>query len=133
MRFMMIVIPKGYEKAKPGTMPDAKMVAAMSKYNLELKNAGVLLSVDGLHPQAEGVRVSFPNGQPKITKWPFPEANETVGGYWLINVPSQEEAIKWATKVPPSDIMAIEIRQVQEIEDFPEDVKKAAAEFSLSK
>jgi len=59
MRFMMLMIPKGYEKAAPGAMPDAKAVAAMMKYNESLQKAGVLLALDGLHPPSMGARVSF--------------------------------------------------------------------------
>ena len=59
MRFMMLMIPKGYESAEPGTMPDAGAVAAMMKYNESLQRAGVLLALDGLRPPSEGARVSF--------------------------------------------------------------------------
>src|SRR5688572_25667347 len=74
MRFMMLMIPKGYEKAAPGTVPDAKAVAAMMKYNESLQKAGVLLSLDGLHPPSMGARVSFAGGKPKVMDGPFPEA-----------------------------------------------------------
>src|SRR5436309_7206524 len=86
MRFMMLMIPKGYEKAAPGTMPDAKAVAAMMKYNEDLQKAGVLLTLDGLHPPSMGARVSFSGGKPKVTDGPFIEAKEVVGGYWMIQV-----------------------------------------------
>src|SRR5581483_7843979 len=86
MRFMMLMIPKGYEQAKPGTMPDPKAVAAMMKYNEELKKAGVLLGLDGLHPPSMGARVSFPGGKPTVTDGPFAEAKEVLGGYWMIQV-----------------------------------------------
>src|SRR6266536_5750780 len=80
MRFMMLMIPKGYEKAAPGTMPDAKAVAAMMKYNESLQKAGVLLTLDGLHPPSMGARISFSGGKPKVTDGTFPEAKEVVGG-----------------------------------------------------
>ena len=86
MRFMMLMIPKGYEKAEPGTMPDAEGVAAMMKYNESLQKAGVLLALDGLHPPSMGARVSFSGGKPKVTDGPFTEAKEVVGGYWMIQV-----------------------------------------------
>ncbi len=129
MRFMMLMIPKGYEKAAPGTTPDAKAVAAMMKYNEALQKAGVLLALDGLHPPSMGARVSFAGGKPKVTDGPFPEAKEVVGGYWMIQVKSKAEAIEWASRCPGSDNEVIEIRQVQEMSDFPDDVKKAAAGF----
>lgn len=129
MRFMMIMIPKGYEKAAPGTVPDAKAVEAMMKYNEELQKAGVLLALDGLHPPSVGARVSFAGGKPKVTDGPFAEAKEVVGGYWMIEVKSKEEAIEWAKRCPGSENEVIEVRQVQEMSDFPADVQQAAAKF----
>src|ERR1700754_2324696 len=114
MRFMMLVIPKGYETAAPGTVPDAKGVEAMMKFNESLQKAGVLLAVDGLHPPSMGARVSFPGGKAKVTDGPFAEAREVLGGYWMIQVKSREEAIEWAKRCPGSENEMIEIRQVQE-------------------
>jgi hypothetical protein len=129
MRFMMLMIPKGYEKAKPGAMPDAKAVEAMMKYNESLKKAGVLLALDGLHPPSMGARVSFTGGKAKVTDGPFAEAKEVLGGYWMIQVKSKEEAIEWAKRCPGSENEVIEIRLVQEFADFPADVQKAASAF----
>ncbi len=102
MRFMMLMIPKGYEQAAPGTMPDAKAVDTMMKYNEELQKAGVLLALEGLHPPSMGARVSFAGGKPKVTDGPFAEATEVLGGFWMIQVKSKEEAIQWATRCPAS-------------------------------
>lgn len=129
MRFMMLMIPGGYENAAPGTMPDAKAVEAMMKYNEELQKAGVLLALDGLHPPSMGARVSFKGGQPKITDGPFSEAKEVLGGYWMIDVKSKEEAVAWAARCPGGENEIIEVRQVQEMSDFPADVQEAAAGF----
>jgi hypothetical protein len=126
---MMLMIPKGYEDAAPGTMPDAKAVEAMMKYNESLQKAGVLLALDGLHPPSMGARVTFAGGKPTVTDGPFAEAKEVLGGYWMIQVKSKEEAIEWARRCPASNNEIIEIRQVQEMSDFPEDVQKAAAGF----
>jgi hypothetical protein len=126
MRFMMLVIPKGYDKAKAGAMPDAEIVAAMTKYNESLQKAGVLLSLEGLHPPSMGARVSFAGGKAKVTDGPFAEAKEVLGGYWMIQVKSKEEAIEWAKRCPMPDGDIVEVRQVQEFEDFPPDVQKAA-------
>ena len=127
MRFMMLMIPRGYETAAPGTMPDAGAVAAMMKYNASLQKAGVLVALDGLHPPSMGARVSFAGGKPKVTDGPFAEAKEVLGGYWMIQVRSRDEAIAWASRCPASENETIEVRQVQEFEDFPADVQKAAA------
>jgi len=129
MRFMMLMIPKGYESAAPGTMPDAKAVEAMMKYNESLQKAGVLLALDGLRPPSEGARVSFAGGKPKVTDGPFAEAKEVLGGYWMIQVKSREEAIEWASRCPGSDNETIEIRQVQELADFPADVQAVAQKY----
>ena len=129
MRFMMLVIPKGYESAKPGTVPEAKAVERMMKYNESLQKAGVLLALDGLHPPSMGARVSLDDGTPKVTDGPFAEAKEVLGGYWMIQVKSKEEAVEWAKRCPASDNEVIEVRQVQEFSDFPSDMQEAAAGF----
>jgi len=127
MRFMLLMIPKGYEGAAPGAMPRADHVAAMMRYNETLSRAGVLLALDGLHPPSMGARVSFPNGRPRVVDGPFAEAKEVLGGYWMIQARSLAEAIAWASRCPAGEDETIEVRQVQELEDFPADVQAAAA------
>jgi hypothetical protein len=129
MRFMMLMIPRGYETASPGTMPDPEAVSKMMRYNEALQRAGVLLALDGLHPPSMGARVSFAGGEPKVTDGPFAEAKEVLGGYWMIDVKSKEEAIEWASRCPAGENEVIEVRQVQEMSDFPADVQAAAAGF----
>ena len=126
MRFMMLVIPKAYENAKADFVPSAELVAKMTKYNESLTKAGVLLGLEGLTPPVRAARVKFSGGKAKATDGPFTEAKELVGGYWMIQVKSKEEAVEWAKRAPMLDGDIIEVRQVQEIEDFPEDVRKAA-------
>lgn len=130
MRFMLLMLPKGYESAAPGAMPDAQAVAAMMKFNESMQDAGVLLSLDGLHPPSMGARVSFSGGRPVVANGPFPEAKEVLGGYWMIQVKSKQEAVEWASRCPASDNGVIEIRQVQEFSDFPPDVQEAASSFA---
>lgn len=125
MRFMLLMIPKGYESAEPGTMPDAASVAAMMRYNESLQQAGVLLALDGLHPPSMGARVTFGGGKPRVSDGPFAETKEVLGGYWMVQVKSRAEAIEWASRCPASDNEVIEIRQVQEFADFPADVQAA--------
>lgn len=115
MRFMMIV--KADERSEAGVLPSEEELAAMGKYNEELVKAGVLLSGEGLHPSSEGARVTFSDGEPTVTDGPFTEAKELVGGFWLIQVKSMDEAIEWARRVPFED-GEIEVRQVFETEDF---------------
>ena len=123
MRFMMLMIPKGYEQAAPGTVPDAKAVETMMKYNGELQKAGVLLALEGLHPPSMGARVTFAGGKPKVTDGPFAEATEVVGGFWVIQVKSKEEAIQWASRCPASANETIEIRQILDLTDFPAEIQ----------
>lgn len=130
MRFMMLIIPKGYETAAPGVLPEADAVAAMMRYNEKLQEAGVLLTLDGLHPPSMGARVTFESGQPTVIEAPFPGVSEVLGGYWMINVDSREAAIDWAKRCPAGDNEIIEVRQVQTFEDFPADIQEAAAGFS---
>jgi len=130
MRFMMLMIPLGYEAAPPDVKLDPERVAAMMRYNEALKDAGVLITLDGLHPPSMGARVSFPGGKPVVTDGPFTESKEVLGGYWMIEVDSRQQAIDWAKKCPASENEIIEIRQVQEMSDFPPDVQEAAAGFA---
>ena len=130
MRFMMIMFPKDYGNAKAGWVPDITDMEAMRKYNEELQKAGVLLALEGLHPPSMGARVSFADGKPKVTDGPFAEATEVLGGFWMIQVKSKEEAIQWASRCPASPNETIEIRQIQEMTDFPAEVQKAAEGFA---
>jgi hypothetical protein len=130
MRFMMLMIPGGYASAAPDAMPSAEAVEAMMKYNEELKKAAVLVALEGLHPPASGARVSFKGGKPTVIDGPFAEAKEVLGGYWMIDVRSREEAIEWARRCQASEDHVIEIRRVHEMSEFPEDVQKAAEGFS---
>lgn len=130
MRFMMIMFPESYRNAKAGTAPDLKDIETMRKYNEELQKAGVLLALDGLTPPATmRARVTFKSGKSKVTDGPFTEAKEVVGGYWIIQAKSREEALEWASRIPGKDNETVEVRRMFEITDFPEDVQKKFAEF----
>jgi hypothetical protein len=129
MRFMIIVIPKGYETAAPDAAPSAEAVAKMMEYNKSLQKAGVLLALDGLLPPSTGARISFAEGKASVMDGPFAEAKEVIGGYWIIQVRSREEAIEWAKRAPMANNEILEVRQIFEMGDFPEDVQKAAEGF----
>jgi hypothetical protein len=131
MRFMMIMYPKDYGTAKAGFVPDITDMEAMRVYNEELQKAGVLLALDGLHPPSMGgARVSFSGGKPRVTDGPFAEAKEVLGGYWMIQVKSREEAIEWATRCPASENETIEVRQVMEWSECPPDVQQLEHEMN---
>jgi hypothetical protein len=129
MRFMMFIIPNIPDEAE--WMPSAEAVAAMSAYNEELGKAGALLALDGLQPPTKGARVSFAGGKPSVTDGPFAEAKEIIGGYWLIQARSKEEAVEWASRCPAADGDVIEVRQVFELTDFPAEVQAAAGPSPL--
>jgi hypothetical protein len=130
MQFMMLMIPAGYEDAAPGTLPAADEVGPMVKYNQDLQQAGVLLTMGGLHPPSVGARVSFVGGKPRVSDGPFSEAKEVLGGYWIIDVKSRAEAIEWAKRCPAAENEVIEVRQVQEFDDFPADVQAVLGNYA---
>jgi hypothetical protein len=124
MRYLLLMYPGA--QGETGVLPEHKPVfEAMMRFNEELARAGALLAVDGLHPSAKGARVSFPNGNPVVKDGPFTEAKELVGGYWLLQVRSREEALEWAKRVPPHGSAYVELRQVLEASDFPAEFQAA--------
>ena len=131
MRFMMLMIPLGYESAPPDVELDPERMAAMMRYNEALRQAGVLITLDGLHPPSMGARVTFATGKPIVTDGPFTESKEVLGGYWMIEVNSLQAAIGWAKRCPASANEIIEIRQVHEVTDYPEQMQRVAADFNV--
>jgi hypothetical protein len=131
MRFMMIMFPKEYETAKPGWVPGLKDMDVMGKYNEELGKAGVLLALDGLTPPATmSARVTFKGGKSKVIDGPFPETKEVVGGYWIIEVKSRQEALEWASRIPGKDDLTVEVRRMFDVTDFdPETQKEIQKKF----
>jgi hypothetical protein len=125
MRFMMFMYPGIKEE---DWAPSADDVAAMGRYNDELRKAGMLLSLDGLHPPTEGARLRFEAEQPTVTDGPFAEAKEVVGGYWLIQARDKAEAVEWAGRCPAGETDMIEVRRVFEMDDFPQEVQEAYEE-----
>jgi hypothetical protein len=120
MRFMLLMIPAVYQSGAPADFrPDPKAIEAMGKFNQSMIDAGVLLSGDGLHPPVSGARVAFRGGKVLVTDGPFAETKEVLGGYWIIQVKSRDEAIAWVKKCPAADGDTIEIRRIFEMEDFP--------------
>ena len=126
MRFMLMVI---YESAAQGAVPTAEAITKMMEYNKRLQKAGVLLALDGLLPPSTGSRISYADGKPNVTDGPSPETKEVIGGYWIIQVRSREEAIEWAKRAPMPNREVIEVRQIHEMPDFPEDVQEVAEGF----
>ncbi len=129
MRFMMFMKPNVSED---DYVPHADAVAAMMAYNEELTKAGVLLALDGLAPSSQGARVRFDGRETTVTDGPFTEAKELIGGYWILDVRSKDEAVEWAKRIPhvQGESFEIEVRRIFEMSDFPEDVQAAVGELS---
>jgi len=132
MRFMMIV--KANKDSEAGKLPSEELLAAMGKYNEELMKAGVLVDLAGLKPTSKGARIKFSKGKKTVIDGPFAETKELIGGYWIINVKSRQEALDWAKRAPaPFGEMEdgeIELRQFYEMEDFvPSEAVDRAKEF----
>ena len=122
MRCMVLVkADKNSEAGIPLTKETKETFAAMGKFNEELVKAGVMLAGEGLQPSAKGKRVRFSGKQRTVIDGPFSETKELIGGFYLWQVKSLEEAIEWVKRVPncsPTGEGEIEIRQVFEPEDF---------------
>ncbi len=118
MRFMVIV--KGSGDCASGPAPDEKFMARMRAYNEALEKAGVMIGVERLQPVSKGARVSLTGTKPTVIDGPFPETKELVGGFWLWEVGSLDEAIEWVKRCPylPGHGGEIEIRQVLEPDGF---------------
>jgi hypothetical protein len=130
MRFMMIMIPN--QAAEAGVLPDPEFFAAMMKFNEDLQKAGALLSLDGLHPSSKGARVAFRGKTPIVMDGPFAESKEVIGGFWMIQAGSQAEAVEWARRCPAAEGDVIEVRQVQEFSDFPDEVIEATKDSAAT-
>ncbi len=111
MRFMMIMIPGEH----PDVRPDGDEIGPMSKYNDEMTKAGVMLAGVGLRPASHGARVRYSGGTPTVTDGPFAEAKELIGGYWILETSSKEEAVEWAKRVPAGEHDLIELREIEDM------------------
>jgi hypothetical protein len=134
MRFMMLMYPGPQAETEVSPIPagDAgqQLLNDMMAFNRRMVEAGILLGGDGLKPTRKGARVKYGGrGSVTVIDGPFTETKEVLGGYWMIQVKSREEAIEWAKRAPMGNNEIIELRQVQEMSDFPEDVQKAAEGF----
>ena len=135
MRVMVII--KADKDSEAGLLPTKKVketFAAMGKFNEELVKAGVMLAMDGLQPSSKGKRVRFSGQQRTVIDGPFTETKELIGGFWLWQVKSMEEAVEWLKRAPFDGGAEVEIRQVYEVSDFPAEVlppEDAAREQAL--
>ncbi|MCU0278306.1 MAG: YciI family protein [Candidatus Nanopelagicales bacterium] len=128
MRYVMFMIPAVYGTDDTDPMPSAEMVAKMMAYNSELADAGILESLNGLHPPSRGVRVSFSEDGAAVGA---ADAQGAIGGYWVLEVDSHEAAVEWAKRCPALPGDTLELRRIQEIEDFPDDVQEVLGDFDI--
>jgi hypothetical protein len=118
----VMVMVKG-TPADEAVTPTTEMFEAMTAYNERLVKAGIMLDGAGLKPSAHGTKVIFQGGTTSVVDGPFTEAKEIIGGYWIWQVDSLEEAIEWARQCPidPSGAYGVlEIRPYADDEDFGE-------------
>jgi hypothetical protein len=112
MRFMMMVIPKGYDTSAADAAPGREAVAKMMEYNKNLQKAGVLLGFDGLLPPSTGARVSTTDGKATVTDGPFAEAKEAIGGFTIMEAADMDEALAWARKAVIACRTPVELREI---------------------
>jgi hypothetical protein len=131
MRFVMLMYPN--IPIDGDWTPSPEAIATMGRYTKEMQDAGILISVDGFHPPSTGTHLSFSNGQHTVSSGAWMDTKYAIGGYWMINVASKEEAINWAKRCPTvGGDFSVELRQVQEMSDFPAEVQAAATAASNS-
>jgi hypothetical protein len=125
MRFLVMVKPPpaAYEA---GGMPSSELVAKMGAFNAELADAGMLLAAEGLYPSSQGARITFAAGKPTVIDGPFTESKELIGGFWLLQVKSKDEAVAWLSRCPFEGNEEIELRQIREVEDFAAAMRDSA-------
>ncbi len=129
---MLLMMPHGYDQVQPDALPPVEAVKVMMAYNAELQKAGVLLDLNGLTPPSAGTRVTAVGGKVTVTDGPFAEAKEALGGYWIIQVKSKEEAVEWATRCPGVYGGVIELRRIQDLDEFPPEIQSAMRQTSLA-
>jgi hypothetical protein len=113
-----MVIVKASKDSEAGVMPSTELLTEMMKFNEKMCKAGVMEAGEGLHPTAKGARIRYESGQSSVRRGPFALSGDLVGGFWLINAKSLDEAIEWMSSAPFSNGEEIEIRQVFAAEDF---------------
>jgi len=133
MRFLMMVMLSGDEarKYETGYMGEPDDYVAMAAFNEEMQQAGVMVSGDGLHPTSQGGRVEFGKGDPLVIDGPFVESKELLGGYWIIETATKQEALDWARRAPMMPGDALVLRRIMEMDEYTPEQQEAAG-FSQS-
>jgi hypothetical protein len=129
MRFVITARPADDFKPRGDAPLSDELIAAYMKFNEDMHNAGVLVAAEGLTPGARGARIGVSGGKRRVLDGPFTESKELVGGFYVIEVPSLEEAKAWALRCPTGlgidDVL--EIRQLTGSEDVPKEMLELTA------
>jgi hypothetical protein len=128
----VLVFVKATPNSEKGILPSAgqlsQMFADMGKFNEQLAKAGIIKDADGLKPSSAGKRLKFSKGKVTVIDGPFAETKELVAGYWVWEVKSLAEAVKWAKRCPnpmPGEQGVLEIRPTWSAEEFDELIANA--------
>jgi hypothetical protein len=115
-----MVFVKSSKDYEAGVMPSQQLITEMGQFNDELIKAGIMIAGEGLHPSSKAKRVRFSGSKRTVSDGPFAETKELIGGYWVWQVKSMDEAVEWVKRCPnpPNEDSEIEIRPILEFEDF---------------
>ena len=118
MHYLLLIY--GCESRYP-EMPPAEMqsfLGAWQRFDREIRASGVVEASNRLRPTATASTVRVRGGKAAVTDGPFAETKEQLGGFYLVNVPSLDEALAWAKRVPSSEIGSVEVRPIWPREEF---------------
>lgn len=126
MRFVMLMYPGPAAEAEGNPVPPGpegqQLLEDMMAFNQRMVDAGIMLGGEGLKPTRMGARVKYQGGgKTSVHDGPFTETKEVLGGYWIVDCASLEEAVAWARQAPCPAGEFIEIRPVWTPEDFGEE------------
>jgi hypothetical protein len=122
MKYMLIMRATDESYADFENVDFDEIIESMGRFNDEMVQAGVLVAAEGLDDAAQGVVVDYSQQPPVVTDGPYGETKELFGGFWILDVASQEEAVEWAKRAPLAGPgMKAEIRRVTSIDEFPQD------------
>ena len=114
MQYMILIYGDEKQDAGMASNPEAmkQRYAAYTQYGGDMRAAGVLRGGAELKPVATATTVRVKNGKTVTTDGPFAETKEQLGGYYIVDVPNLDEAVKWAARCPAAQGGSIEVRPV---------------------
>ena len=115
MQYMIVIVENETEWGNAGPADRERTTAAYGKYTQDLQKAGIMLGGEALLPSSKGARVKVRDGKRAVKDGPFSEAKEVIGGFYIIQVKSKEEAIEWASRCPAAQSGEVEVREVMEM------------------